>query len=165
MNFGMCESLLRHLDDGSLRIGQAPQPTQDWLRDLNLPRSLCQIMRYHWVQDDCSFSEFEVFSSKSIQADEFTPTFLSHSFLYIGDAGNGDWLAIDFATEACQPGLVSHEECAHEDGDNPREYFEPIAKSFEGLLYRIDEGRFIPVDYFQAHDYNEIARQEDSTDT
>jgi hypothetical protein len=156
MNFDLCANLLHHLDRGRLKIGKAPADVIIWLNNLNLPPNLAHIIQYYWVSDDCCLLDrsINLWSAKSIQDDEETQPLLAAEFLKIGEAMNGDCFVIDFSTESCSPGFVNHEECTLGQSD-PREYFQPIASSFEALLKRVDEGCYIPEDYFEAEDYNE----------
>lgn len=159
MNFELTESLLRKLDSGQLRIGSAPDDVVHWLDGLGLPKSLARIMQHHWVQEDCSFDEANVdlLSATSIRNDEFTPALLKHRMLNVGNAINGDWFVIDFATEKCAPGFVSHEEWSGlpDETADPHDFFAPHAKTLEAFLQSVDKGQDMPIDYYEACEWNE----------
>jgi hypothetical protein len=54
-------------------------------------------------------------------------------------------------------GFITHKEY---DGADPRKYFCPVARSIETLLYRAAEGRYVPVDYYEARSFNQFLQDE-----
>ena len=85
---------------------------------------------------------------------------LADKFLNVGYAPNGDLLVLDFSTEACVPGFICNDQFWGGDHTNSREFFQPIARTFESLLYRISEGRYIPTDYYAAFAFNKFLDEE-----
>ena len=165
MNTSLCASFLHHLDDGGLEVGAASDEIQAWLTGIGLPIELLHLLQDDWPQADGDLGEmYLVFSSESIRADEMTPPLQEARFLNVGSAVNGDFFVIDFASEACIPGYVSHEEWSPDEDPplNPRDFFQPIARSFESLLYRLVEGRFVPIDYYAAEEFNRLLKDEET---
>jgi hypothetical protein len=157
MNSHLCGEFIGHLDqDGSLQCGHAPEHIMKWLEELNLPMDLLRFMQWRWPQSDGYIAHISVRSSVSIHADEMTSPLLKHKFLNAGFAPNGDWFVIDFSTEACVPGFVTHEEwCPWTDEtEDARKFFQPIARSLESFLCRAVEGRYLPTDYYAAKEFN-----------
>lgn len=165
MKNSVCEEFIHHLDqDGSLECDNAPEHIKKWLEDLNLPMGLLRFMQWEWPQTDGFIAHIRILSSASLYADEATAPLLKHKFINAGSAPNGDTFVIDFSTEACVPGFITHEEwspCSDKPGD-PREFFQPIARSFESFLYRAVEGRYLPTDYYAARDFNAFLADERS---
>ena len=62
---------------------------------------------------------------------------------------------------SCVPGFVSHDELWEDEASNPRDCFQPIARSLESLLFRLAEERYIPTDYYAARAFNEFLAEED----
>lgn len=157
MKRSVCREFLNHIDqDESLACAHAPEHIQKWLEDQNLPMGLLRVMQWDWPQSDGYIAHVHVKSSASLYADEVTAHLLRHKLLNIGSAPNGDWFVIDFSTEACVSGFVTHEEWSPwgEESESPRNFFQPIARSFDSFLYRAVEGRYLPTDYYAAKDFN-----------
>ena len=105
-------------------------------------------------------AHIEIKSSTSIHAEDST-SFLKHHFLYIGNAPNSDMLVIDYSTDACVPGFITHEEWNPwpddpDELEDPRDFFQPIASSFDSFLRRVVEGRYLPMDYYAAKEFNTL---------
>lgn len=163
MDAYVCRSLLDHLvEKGLLKTGSAPADVAKWLGSLELPDELAAIMQHHWVLDHSDLDKVSLISAESIRNDEFTPTLLRYKMLNVGHAINGDWFVIDFGTDKCTPGFVSHEEWSGfpDETEDPHDYFAPLANTLEAFLIRVDEGRFMPIDYYEAQDWNEHRDEE-----
>ena len=163
MNHEICREFIHHLDqDGSLECGHAPEHIQRWLEELNLPVGFLTFMRWDWPQADGQIAHLTVRSSRSIYADDATVVLIAHKLLNIGSAPNGDWLVIDFSTEACGVGFVTHEEWSpwSDSPQDPRLFLQPIARSFASFLYRAVEGRYLPTDYYAARKFNSFLMEE-----
>jgi hypothetical protein len=163
MKFSLCREFIKFLDrDGSLKSGYAPEPVIQWLEGLDLPMDLLRFLQWDWPQTDCQLAHIRIQSSVAIRGDEATTTFLKYKFFNAGWAPNGDWFLIDFSTDACAPGFVTHDEWipwGDESGD-PREFFQPVARNFESFLYRLVEDRYLPTDFYAAREYNEFLAEE-----
>lgn len=160
MSRNLLSEFIYHLDsDDSMKLGHAPKNVQAWLEEVGLPMDLLRFLQWDWPQVDSQIGHIAVLSSKNLMADEQTEKLLGHKFLQLGSAPNGDLFVLDVSTEQCRPGFITHEEYwDHED--NPKEVFEPIARSLESLLYRIVEGRYLPTDYYAVKDFNAFLREE-----
>ena len=157
MNMSLCRDFISYLDqDDSLKSGNAPKNIEQWLEQLNLPLDLLRFMQWSWPQSDCQFAHIRIQSSESLYADEATAPLLQHKFLNVGSAPNGDWFVIDFSTEACVPGFITHEEWSpwSDSPEDPRKFFQPIARTFDAFLYRVVETRYLPIDFYAAKEFN-----------
>jgi hypothetical protein len=157
MNGHLCGEFLCHLDkDGSLKCGHAPEHMKKWLEELNLPMNFLRFMQWSWPQSDGYIAHVSVLSSTSIYTAEATSPLLKHKVLNAGFAPNGDWFVIDYSTEACVPGFITHEEWCpwSAETEDARAFFQPIARSFESFLYRAVERRYLPRDYYVAKEFN-----------
>ena len=157
MNHQLCREFIQHLDQNEeLQSGYAPEHIKAWLEDLNLPTELLQFMQWDWPQSDGRLAHIDIMSASSLYAHEATARLLPHKLLHVGSAPNGDWFVIDYSTEACVPGFITHEEWSpwSDEPLNPRQFFQPIARTFESFLYRVVEGRYIPTDYYAAREFN-----------
>ena len=163
MNRSVCREFLNHLDhDESLACEHAPQHIAKWLEELNLPMGLLRVMQWDWPQADGCIAHVRIMASASLYADEATAHLLPHKFLNVGSAPNGDWFVVDFSTEACVPGFITHEEWSpwSDEPEDARKFFQPIARSFDSFLYRAVEGRYLPTDYYAAKDFNAFIADE-----
>jgi len=148
MNMNLCRDFISYLDQGgSLKSGNAPKNIEQWLEELNLPIDLLRFMQWSWPQTDCQMAHIRIRSSAPL---------LRQNFLNVGSAPNGDWFVIDFSTEACAPGFITHEEWSpwNDNSEDPRQFFQPIARTFDAFLYRIVEERYLPFDYYAAKEFN-----------
>jgi hypothetical protein len=163
MNHSLCREFIQYLDqDGNLRAGNAPKPIAAWLAGLGLPHGLSCFMQWDWPQQDGYLAHIAIFSSSSLHQHPATARLAEHQFLNAGSAPNGDWFVIDFSTEACAPGFITHEEWnpwADAPAD-PRPFFQPIARNFEAFLYRVAERRYLPTDYYAAREFNQFLKEE-----
>jgi hypothetical protein len=163
MNRNVCREFIKYLDrDGSLQSGNAPQHVKKWLDELGLPSELAAVMKWDWPQVGGHIAHIAVHSSASIYGDEATAHLLKHQFLNLGSAPNGDWFVIDFKTDACVPGFVTHEEWSpwSDEPQDPRPFFQAIARTFDSFLYRAVEDRYIPTDYYAAREFNTFLAEE-----
>jgi hypothetical protein len=160
MNEEAASWFISHLDDGDLKIGHAPEATKQWLKGLGLPLELYRFLMFSWPQTDCQIGPVNILCSKAISEQESLAVFLQHKLLPVGSGPNGDTFAIDYSTDSCPVGFVTHEEYFGE-GD-PREFFRTAARSIESFLYRISEGRYFPCDYYATGYFNEFLRAEAS---
>jgi hypothetical protein len=166
MNKNVCCEFIHHLDkDGSLECGHAPRQIQNWLEGLQLPMEFLRFMQWDWPQTDGYIAHIDIKSSSSLHAEEETAVLLKHKFLNVGSAPNGDIFVIDFSTEACVPGFITHEEWSawSDEPQDPRKFFQPIARSFESFLFRAVEGKYLPTDYYAAKDFNAFLADERKT--
>lgn len=163
MNYFLCARFIQYLNrEDGLSCGHAPEHIKVWLEQLGLPTELLRFMQWEWPQVDCQIGPVAILSSASIYADEATAVLLKYKFLNIGSAPNGDWFAIDFFTDACQPGFVAHEKWSpwSDQPSDPRGFFEPIGRLLDSFLYRVVEDRFVPYDYDVAKDFNRFLADE-----
>lgn len=159
----LLRAFISHLDrDQALAIGDAPASIQKWLEEIGLPLVLLRFMRWGWPQKDCDIALCSILSSESIYAHDATLIFLKFRFLNIGNAINGDWLVIDFSTDACAPGFIPFAlwNPYTPEPKDPRELFQTITRSLDSFLYRAMEGRYIPLDSYAAQDFNEFLAEE-----
>jgi hypothetical protein len=165
MNQSLCREFIQHLDrDESLKSGNAPDAIKKWLESLGLPMGLLRFMQWDWPQADSYIGQVYMRSSTSLHAAEETGVLLKHKLMNAGTAPNGDWFVIDFSTEECVPGFITHEEWSpwSDVPQDPREYLEPIARSFESFLYRVVEERYLPIDYYAARNFNRFLANEEN---
>jgi hypothetical protein len=163
MDYDLCVALIEHLDADTKCAGEASATDKSWLTSIGVPVPLLHILQFHWPVRDCTLSHFELMSVASIRREEFTDSLLKYKFLEIGCVLNGDWVVIDLSTDRFSPGYISHEDWSGDSGDDPRVVFAPIAPSFVILLDYINKKQFIPVDYFEALDYNAEIEGESSS--
>jgi hypothetical protein len=159
MNYNVCKDFIWHLDqDESLKCGHAPKKIATWLEKLELPIDLLRLMQWNWPQTDCQIAHISIMSSISLHADEATACLLKHKFMNVGSAPNGDMFVIDFSTKACVPGFITHEEWSSwsDEPQDPRQFFQPIARTFDSFLYRVVEGKYLPTDYYAAREFNKF---------
>jgi hypothetical protein len=163
MNQHLCRQFISHLNqDGSLKSGNAPKDIAKWLEELGLPVELLRFMQWDWPQADCQIAHIRIMSSTSLRADEATAHLLKHKFLKAGSAPNGDPFVIDYSSEACAPGFITHEEWSPwgKKREEPRQFFQPIARTFDSFLYRVVEGKYLPADYYAAREFNKFFAEE-----
>jgi hypothetical protein len=163
MKHSLCREFISHLDqDGSLKSGNAPKKIGTWLEKIGLPIDLLRFMQWDWPQTDCQIAHIFIMSSASLHADEATAYLLKQKFLNVGSAPNGDTFVIDFSTEACVPGFITHEEWSpwSDEPRDPRQFFQPIARNFDSFLYRVVEGKYLPTDYYAAREFNKFLADE-----
>ena len=164
MDMDVCRQLIWHLDaDGDLEIGHAPDDVQAWLETLGLGMRLLRLMQWHWPQQSGRIEHLWLHSSRDILENDHTQRLLQHKLLNIGSAPNGDLLVIDFSSDAAQPGFVSHEELWPDGEANPRAIFQPIARNLASLLWRVSEGKYVPIDYYAAKAFNNFLVNEHSS--
>jgi hypothetical protein len=158
MSRELLSEFIYHLDaDRSMKLGHAPDDVQAWLEDLGLPIDIRRFLQWDWPQTNSYIRHIALMSSENIIKDEYTSALLPYKFLHLGSAPNGDFFVLDISTDPCRPGFITHEEYCEK---NPRVVFQPIARSFESLLYRLVEGRYVPKDYYAAREFNEFLEQE-----
>jgi hypothetical protein len=163
MKKSVCSEFIHHLDqDGGLECGNAPEHIKAWFENLDLPTDLLRFMQWEWPQTDGFIAHIRILSSASLFAAKTTHALMKHKFMNAGSAPNGDMFVIDFSTEACAPGFITHEEWRpwSDEPKDPRKFFQPIARSFESFLFRVVEGRYIPTDYYAARDFNDFLANE-----
>lgn len=163
MKYDICREFIYHLDrDSDLQCGHAPDEIQAWIRELPLPSGLCPMLCWAWPQAGDYVAHVCIFPSESIKRHEMTDLLLKSQFLNAGSAPSGDMFVIDFSTEDCAVGFVTHEgwnPWSDEPGD-PRSSYQPIARSLSTFLYRAVEGRYLPTDYYAAKAFNEFLAEE-----
>jgi hypothetical protein len=167
MNHLLCREFIQHLDrDESLKSGYAPENIKNWLEGLGLPIDLLRFMQWDWPQVDCQIAHIAIRSSASIYEDEATGYLQKYKFLNVGSAPNGDWFVIDYSTEACVPGFITHEEWSpwSKEPSDPRQFFQPIARGLDSFLYRVIEARYLPTDYYAAEEFNRFLAEERSAE-
>ena len=163
MNHSLCREFIQHLDqDESLKSGYAPEHIKNWFEELGLPMDLLRFMQWDWPQTDCQIAHIAIQSSTSLHADEVTAHLLKHKYLNVGSAPNGDWFVIDFSTDACVPGFITPGEWSpwSDEPQDPHQFFQPIARTFDSFLYRVVEGRYLPTDYYAAKEFNAFLKEE-----
>lgn len=158
MNEKAASGFIGHLDSGDLKTGDAPETIKVWLQGLGLPQNLCRFMWWHWPQKDCRIGAVEILCSQALPEQESIDVYLQHKLLPVGSGPSGDTFVIDYSTDSCPVGFVTHEEYFGE-GD-PREFFRPAARSVESFLYRIAEGRYFPCDYYETGYFNDFLQAE-----
>jgi hypothetical protein len=161
MRFDLCKEFMCHLDDGSLAVDHAPEEVAEWLEKSRLPMDLLRFLQWYWPQKSASLQHLLFWSSVSIMEDEQTERLMKHSLIPIGNAPNGDYLVLDFSKETCVPGFVSiHIDWDEKAAKKPRDSFAPLARTFESLLFRLVEQRYVPIDFPAARDFIEFLAEE-----
>jgi hypothetical protein len=160
MNTSIAYWLFHHLDDGSLKVGPAPNSIKKWLEGLGLPMDLLRFVQNTWPQKDFQVGPVDLACSKNLPKQSHIEVLLAQRLLPIGSGMNGDAFVIDFSVESYPVGFITHEEY-HGTGD-PRKFFRSAARSLESFLYRVSEKRFFPYDYYAAGDFNDFLREEAS---
>lgn len=161
MDSDVCRELLYHLDsDGSLSIGNAPAKVAKWLKALELPWALSQVLHFYWPQKCGSIAHIRLWPSRDLPKDPLLEELLDLKLLPIGCAPNGDSLVINFATDKCEVGFISHELWADEADKTPDRIYQPIARTLDSFLYRIAEGKYVPTDYHAAQAFNKFLKEE-----
>jgi hypothetical protein len=119
-------------------------------------------MQWDWPQRNGYLAHIAIDSSKSLQQHPLNARLADHQFLIAGSAPNGDWFVIDFSTDACAPGFITHEKWNPwaDAPEDPRRLFQPIARNFESFLYRVAERRYLPTDYYAARAFNKFLKEE-----
>lgn len=159
MNSDVCEQLIHFLDaEGELDCENAPEEVKKWLEPLSLPMTLLRFMQCDWPQADCQLAAISIHSSQTMYDDSFTPILVKFGFLNIGSGPNGDLLLIDFTRRDCVPGFIPLSEW--DQKSDPEHFFQPIARSLAGFLYRVAEKRYLPCDYYAAKAFNQFLIEE-----
>lgn len=165
MNSDVCREFFYHLNlDRSLDVGSSPEAVVDWLKKIELPRGLKHLLMHSWPQSSGFVAgRVHVHSALSLTSNDLTNEILKHRLLNIGSAPNGDFLVIDLTTDNCVPGFISHSEWSpyYSEPGNPRDFLQPIARSFDSFLYRLVEERYLPTDYYAAKAHNQFLREEE----
>lgn len=160
MSLEILSEFIHHLDkDNDMNIGQAPDEVQAWLENIGLPMDILRFLQWKWPQRDTRIAHISLMSSANLIKDDFCENLIRQGYLQLGSAQNGDIFVIDFSSEQCRPGFITHEEY-WEHEDNLKHIFQPIARSIESLLYRIAEGRYVPTDYYAAEEFNKFLVEE-----
>ena len=158
-----------HLDvNQDMEIGHAPEDVIAWIEGLGLPMSIRRFLQWAWPQVDSQIGHIAIMSSAKVRSNDLANQFTSQKLLWLGSAGNGDFFVLDYSTEQCIPGFITHEECWTGTGvlnKELRQYFQPIAPTLESLLYRLVERRYVPRDYYAASDFNAFLDEERRTES
>lgn len=118
-------------------------------------------MQWSWPKNSGYLEHIWIWSSNEIMETEESANLIRHKILPIGHAPNGDFLVLDFSSEPYVPGFVSVYQYWREGGkDDPRSSFEPLARTFESLLFRFVEKRYVPYDYPDTREFNEFLAEE-----
>lgn len=168
MDESLCTSFLLHLDrEGVLDCGEASPEIREWLKTLGLPNCLRFLLEDTWPRENFSLAGLNLFSLTKIRASSFTAPVLERGFLAIGTAANGDFLVIDVSSPDCTSGFIDHSSWSPwvDEPGNPRDFFEPIAPTFERFLSLVVEHRFIPRDYYDARGFNRLKSDPDQAAT
>ncbi|MFN7892330.1 MAG: hypothetical protein ACK5OC_18685 [Pirellula sp.] len=158
MNKEIASSLMHHIDDGELDVGHAPDTIKQWFETLGLEMSFLRFMQWSWPQNECQIGPVSILGAQLIPNQDNIQSYLKDKLLPVGSGPNGDTFVVDFSTESCPVGFVTHEEFYGEG--SPRKFFRPAARSIESFLYRVAEGRYFPCDYFVTGDFNDFLRDE-----
>ena len=70
MNQEVASSLIYHLNDGTLKLGHAPEAIKEWLKGLGLPLDLYQFMMFRWPQADGRIGGVDILCSQAIPEHE-----------------------------------------------------------------------------------------------
>jgi hypothetical protein len=160
MSYDVCRELICHLDkDGSLGIEASSKAVVKWLEAAELPWNLDMMIRHYWPQQESQIGHISWLTASELVQREQQPLFMAAKLLEVGSAPNGDPFVIDFSSDACAVGFVSHEEFSDNEAE-VRKVFQPIARSFASFLHRVAEERYLPTDYFAAKAFNEFLREE-----
>jgi hypothetical protein len=163
MRSSLCREFLIHLDrDGHLEVGPAPKAVAKWLDKAKLPWDLAHLLRFDWPQKGGEIHGRGLYlaASKDILAHDLRKDLHRHGFLPIGSAPNGDLLVVRCDSEPCEVGFITHEEY-WEHKDEPVVAYQRVARTLDSLLFRVAEGRYIPIDYYAAKEFNAFLAEED----
>jgi hypothetical protein len=164
MSRNILSEFIHHLNfNQEMEIAHAPDDVIEWIEGLGLPMSIQRFLQWDWPQVDSQIGHIAIMSSAHVCSNDWVDDFASQKFLWLGTAPNGDFFVLDYSTEQCIPGFITHEECWNGNGGMKaelRRYFQPIARSFASLLYRLVEMRYVPTDYYAARDFNAFLEDE-----
>jgi hypothetical protein len=161
MNSDLCKEFMSHLDDGSLDVGNAPENVAAWLEKSKLPMDLLRFLQWHWPRKTAPLLHLLIWSADRIMEDDLTAKLMKHRLVPVGNAPNGDYLVLDFTKGKCVPGFVATQvDWDEKAAGKPREWFTPLARSLESLLFRLVEQRYVPMDFPAARDFNEFLAEE-----
>ena len=156
MGHEICEDLFRHADrDGSLAVGGSPPEVIAWLEAAEIPNDLMNLFRHSWPQKAASIGHLTFHTRQDLFGNRLL---MKHKLLVIGNAPNGDLLAIRLKKDPPEIGIIDHDETARTD--SPLDYYQPIATSLDSLLYRLIENRYVPMDYHAAKAFNGFLEEE-----
>jgi hypothetical protein len=106
-----CRSIIKEFQSlHGLKAGQAPANLLSWLRGLDLPGNLLQLLQSDWPLTDCELGVLRLHSCRSMKADKATRIFLKHKLLLVGSMLDGDWVVVDFSTNACKAAIIPHDD-------------------------------------------------------
>lgn len=159
MRTNLCAEFLIHADREELAgIGKSAPKVVKWLDKQNLPSSLLHLLQFYWPQkENLGIRHLVFYTANEIVNDGWQKECLRQRLLTIGSAPNGDYLVVRLDTDQCEVDFISHEEWDHEA--DYHQFYQPIAKSLDSLLYRLIVDKFVPADYFVAQDYNSLLEE------
>ena len=112
---------------------------------------LKRTLQWYWPLEPVQIGPVCFTDAIGIQNHPWIEALIADKILPLGDCPNGDLFVVDFDSESCPVGYVTHEEF---DGEsNPRRYFQPVFRTLESYLNRIAEQMFVPTDFYDARDF------------
>ena len=156
MRTELIRDLLQHLDaDGSLQIDNADTKTTQALEELPIPLDLKRMLQWNWTTGGGRVGRYTLYSVNEILTNDDFDRLFQRRMIPIGYALNGDILVLRFANERCAVGLVSHDQLWEEEC-GPEEAYVEVTPTVEEYLWRVSEGRYLPIDYYAASELAEL---------
>ena len=154
MQTSVASNLLHHLVDDTVEIGHAWDGDKAWLEGLPLPVPLKRTLQWYWPIESVQIGPIVFEPVSGIRTYPWTPTLVQHQLIAIGFGPNGDAFVCDFASDECNVGFITHE--TYDGESDPRRCYQPSFRTLESYLHRVDIGRYVPCDYYDARDYAEF---------
>ncbi len=159
MRYELITDLLHHLDASeSLKIGYADEKNTEILEQLPIPLDLKRLLQWSWTTCGGQVGSYFLDSVNQIPVNDDYERLLRHKMLPIGYAANGDIVVLRFDTAECSVGLVSHDQLWEGESD-PDEAYVELTASIDQYLWRVTEGRYLPIDFYAASEWEELRRE------
>ena len=163
MRTDLIRDLFQHLDvDGSLQVGDCPERAKQQVEALPLPLDVKRMLQWYWTNAGGEVGRYTLYGVEEALAQEDLDRYLAAGMFPIGYALNGDPLVLRFSEDRCAVGLVSHDQLWEEEVSGPEGAYVEVTASVEEYLWRVAEGRYLPIDYYAASELVEMRREVDS---
>ena len=153
----LISDLMHHLDrDGSLDVGECDDELRKRIEGLDLPMLLKRVFQWNWARKYSGLGRYRISPVDRVFSGEWFERFISSRMLGIASAYNGDVVVLRLVQDRCEVGLIDATTFAGEDEAAPDAFYVKICDSLDELLWRMAEGRFLPMDYQSAIELHEL---------
>ena len=160
IRFDLISDLLHHLDKGgSLGIATCSVELQAFIEGLDLPMNLKRIFQWRWASTWANVGTYRIGSVEEVFYGEWFDRLYSDRMLKIGSAKNGDAVVVRVLDDRCEVGLINSAEFAGDEDLPPGHFYVGVCGGLDDLLFRLAEGKFLPVDYFSALQLSQLKKR------